>query len=306
MTIGTLLLPRRIDLAPATPTQWLADIRRLGLAVLLISAAYCAGGIVALLLATILAALVEERRRTRASLRSVQADLAHAARVTAMGELTAAIAHEVNQPLTAIAANAQACLRRIAAGSLEPRELREVLHDIVDDGRRANEVIQRIRGLMRKSPIHFAPLNVTAVVDDVIALVRAELARHQISLRTNLADDLPLVRGDRIQLQQVVLNLVMNAIEAMADTDTGSRALTIHSRRDGAGCVVVGVRDSGPGLDPKDLEIIFDRFYTTKPSGMGMGLSVSRSIVDAHGGRLWAVSLESRGAMFQLSLPTVA
>jgi len=134
MTIGTLLLPRRIDLAPAAPTQWLPDIGRLGLAVLLISAAYCAGGIVGLLLATILAALVEERRRTRASLRSVQADLAHAARVTVMGELAAAIAREVNQPLTAIVANAQACLRRIAAGSLEPRELREVLHDIVDDG----------------------------------------------------------------------------------------------------------------------------------------------------------------------------
>jgi C4-dicarboxylate-specific signal transduction histidine kinase len=271
--------------------------------VLLISTAYWASGIVGLFLAIVLAALVEDARRTKASLRSLQADLAHAARLTAMGELVASIAHEVNQPLTAIMANAQACLRRIAAGSLETNELREVLQDVADDGRRANDVIQRIRGLMRKSPSHFAPLSLSAVVQDVIVLLRGELTRHQIALRTDLPDDLPLVRGDRVQLQQVVLNLVMNAIEAMAETDTGSRALTIHSHTDGAGCVVVGVRDSGPGLGPKDPEMIFDRFYTTKPSGMGLGLSVSRSIIDAHGGRLRAVRLDSSGAMFQLSLP---
>jgi signal transduction histidine kinase len=159
-----------------------------------------------------------------------------------MGELAAAIVHEVNQPLTAIVANAQACLRRIAAGSLDPDELREVLEDVADDGQRANDVVQRIRGLMRKSPVEFAPLDLTAVVQDVVALVRGELTRRHISLRTNLAGDLPVVRGDRVQLQQVVLNLVMNAIEALGDVDAGARALTLHSRREGAGCVVVGDR----------------------------------------------------------------
>jgi len=306
MTIGTLRLPRRIDLVPAAPSQWLPEIGRLGLVALVISAAYWAAGLVGLLLATIVAALAEDAWRTRASLRRAEADLAHTARVTAMGELAASIAHEVNQPLTAIVANAQACLRRTATGSLETTELREVLQDIVDDGRRANDVIQRIRGLMRKTPIQFAPLDLTAIAQDVVVLVRGELTRHQIALRTDLADDLPLVRGDRIQLQQVVLNLVVNAIEAMAETYTGRRVLTIQSHIDDAGSVVVGVLDSGRGLTRKDLDVIFDRFYTTKPGGMGMGLSVSRSIIDAHGGRLRAVPLEARGAMFQFSLPAMA
>src|SRR5262249_440141 len=287
-------------------TPWLPEIGWLGLAVLVMSAAYWSAGIVGLVLAIILAALVEDARRTKASLRRAQADLAHAARVTTMGELAASLAHEVNQPLTAIIANAQACLRRIATGSLETNELREALQDVADDGRRANDVIQRIRGLMRKSPIQFAPLDLTAIVQDVVVLVRGELTRHQIALQAELADHLPLVQGDRVQLEQVVLNLVMNAIEAMADTDTDGRVLTIHSSVDGAGSVVVGVRDSGPGLAASALQVIFDRFYTTKPGGMGMGLSVSRSIIDAHGGRLWAVSLEVGGALFQFSLPPAA
>ena len=156
---------------------------------------------------------------------------------------------------------------------------------------------------MRKSPARLAPLHLTAVVQDVMTLVRGELTHHQIALRTDLADDLPLVRGDRVQLQQVVLNLVVNAIEAMALSDPGARALTIQTRRDGAGRVMLGVRDSGPGLGPDDLERIFAMFYTTKRGGMGMGLSVSRSIVEAHGGRLLAVPSVSRGAVFQLSLP---
>jgi C4-dicarboxylate-specific signal transduction histidine kinase len=294
-----------MNLASAAQTPWLPEIGWLGLAVLVMSAAYWSAGIVGLVLAIILAALVEDARRTRASLRRAQADLAHAARVTTMGELAASIAHEVNQPLTAIIANAQACLRRIATGSLETNELRQALQDVADDARRANDVIQRIRGLMRKSPIQFAPLDLTAIVQDVVVLVRGELTRHQIALQSELADHPPLVRGDRVQLQQVVLNLVTNAIEAMADTDTDGRVLTIHSSVDGAGSVVVGVGDSGPGLAASALQVIFDRFYTTKPGGMGLGLAVSRSIIDAHGGRLWAVPLESRGAVFQFSLPAV-
>src|SRR5262249_48369536 len=227
------------------------------------------------------------------------------ARARARGERAASLAREVNQPLTAMVANAQACLRRIATGSLETAELRAALQDVVDDGRRANDVIQRIRGLMRKSPVQLEPLNLSAIGQDGLVLVLGELTRHQIALRTDLADDLPLVRGDRVQLQQVLLNLVVNAIDAMTETAPSSRVLTIDSHTDGTG-VVVGVRDSGRGLARNDLHVIFERFYTTKPGGMGLGLSVSRSIIDAHGGRLWAVPVDGRGAMFQFSLPAMA
>ena len=305
MTIGTLLLPRRIDAAAVARTARLPDLARLGLPALLIVSAYYAGGGVGLVLATMLAVLAEEWRRTRASLQRARADLAHAARVTAVGKLTASIVHEVNQPLTAIVTNAQACLSRLSAESPETGELREALQDVVSDGRRASDVIERVRGLMRKSPVRLVPLDVTAIVQDVLVLVRGELARRRISLRTDLAGELPSVRGDRVQLQQVLLNLIMNAAEAMDSVPTGSRVLTIQSRRD-AGCVVVDVRDSGPGLAPSSREVIFDAFHTTKPDGLGVGLSVSRSIVDAHGGRLRAVPVVGNGAIFQLSLPTAA
>ena len=253
----------------------------------------------------LLAALVEEQRRTEESLRRVQADLTHAARVMSMGQLVAAIAHEINQPLTAIITNARASLRRIAAGSLDTQELREVLQNVADDGKRASAVIQRIRGLMKKRPMQTAPLRLNAVIQEVIALVLGELRRHHVSLRTELADDLAPVLGDRVQLQQVVLNLLMNSIEAMNEVDERSRELLVQSRRGAPGSIVVAVSDSGPGLGPGDPDVIFNAFYTTKPSGMGMGLSVSRSIVEAHGGRLWATSEESGGARLQFSLPTI-
>lgn len=251
----------------------------------------------------LLAALVEEQRRTADSLRRAQADLTHAARVMSMGQLVATIAHEINQPLTAIVANARASLRRIAAGSLGTQELRETLQDIADDGKRASAVIQQVRGLLKNKPMQTAPLGLNAVIQEVIALVLGELRSHHVSLRTELADDLPLVVGDRVQLQQVVLNLLMNSIEAMNGVDDRPRELTVQSRR-AAGSVVVAVCDSGPGLGPGDPDLIFNAFYTTKASGMGMGLSVSRSIVEAHGGRLWAISQEAGGAMLQFSLPT--
>jgi signal transduction histidine kinase len=252
----------------------------------------------------LLAALVEERRQTEDSLRRVQADLTHAARVTTMGQLVASIAHEINQPLAAIVTNAKTSLRRIAAGSLDTQELREVLQDVADDGKRASEVIQQIRRLVKKSPAQTAPLKLNAAIQEVIALALGELMRQRVSLRTELADDLPPVRGDRVQLQQVVLNLIMNSIEAMRDVDDRSRELIVQSRRNGAGFVVVAVRDSGPGLGPGERDAIFNAFYTTKPGGMGMGLSVSRTIVEAHGGRLWASPDEPRGATLQFSLPT--
>ena len=251
-----------------------------------------------------LAALVEERRRTRESLRKVQADLTHAARVTAMGQLVASIAHEINQPLTVIVLNAQASLRQIGNGTCEPQDFREVLQDIVDAGQRASKVIERTRGLVKKGPTQHVPLNLNELIQEVIALVHGELTRHHVSLRIELVNDLPAVPGDRVQVQQVLINLIMNSIEAMRDVDVRSRELIVQSRRDGAGFVVVAVRDVGPGLDQGDPDVIFNPFYTTKADGMGMGLSVSRSIVDAHGGRLWATSHDSGGATFQFSLPT--
>ncbi len=252
----------------------------------------------------LLAALVEERRRIEESLRRVQADLTHAARVTAMGQLVASIAHEINQPLAAIVTNAKTSLRRIADGSLDTQELREVLQDVAHDGNRASEVIQQIRGLVKKSPTRTAPLKLNVLIQEVIALALGELIRQRVSLRTELADDLPPVLGDRVQLQQVVLNLIMNSIEAMREVDDRPRELIVQSSRGAAGSVVVAVRDSGPGLGPGDPDVIFNAFYTTKPDGMGMGLSVSRSIVEAHGGRLWTTPHESRGATFHFSLPT--
>ena len=252
----------------------------------------------------LLAALVEEQRRTEESLRRVQLDLTHASRVMSMGQLVATIAHEINQPLTAIVMNARASLRRIASDSLGTPEHREVLQDIVDDGKRASAVIQQIRDLLKKTPMRTAPLGLNAVIREVIALVLGEVRSHHVLLRTELADDLPPVLGDRVQLQQVVLNLLMNSIEAMNAVDDRSRELTIQSRRADAGSIVVAVCDSGPGLGPGDPDQIFNAFYTTKTSGMGMGLSVSRSIVEAHGGRLWATTQETGGAKLQFSLPT--
>ena len=165
-------------------------------------------------------------------------------------------------------------------------------------------MIERTRGLVKKSPIQRVQLNLNGLIQEVIALVHGELTRHGVSLRTELVDDLPPVLGDRVQVQQVLLNLIMNSIEAMRDVDDRSRELIVQSRRDGAGFVVVAIRDAGPGFDQGDPNVIFNAFYTTKADGMGMGLSVSRSIVEAHGGRLWATSHDSGGATFQFSLHT--
>ena len=250
---------------------------------------------------------VTERRRADEALRRAQAELSHAARLTALGQLTASIAHEVNQPLTAIITNARAGLRWLAAGSLDPGELRAAWEDVAQDASRASEVIQRVRGLLRKSPTRPAPLGLNAVVHEVIALVRHELLRHRVSLRTELADSLPAVQGDRVQLQQVLLNLLVNGIEAMSDVEGRPRELTVRSVTDEAGEVLVTVRDSGSGLDPRRVEAIFEPFYTTKTDGMGMGLSICRSIIESHGGRLWAVANdEGSGATFSFALPAAA
>jgi len=234
-------------------------------------------------------------------LNQAQAELAQATRVRSLGELTTGIAHEVNQPLSAIITNARAGLRRLE-GSSPPEDLRDVLQDIVSDGKRATDIISRIRGLVKQLPTRTAPLDINEVIDEVVALSRRTLHQHQVSVEVNRATDLPLVDGDRVQLQQVLLNLVLNAADAMRFVQVDGRLLEISSARTN-GVVKVSVHDSGPGLNEYSVRRIFTPFFTTKPDGMGVGLSISRSIVEAHGGRLSLSQNSDKGATFEFELP---
>ena len=246
---------------------------------------------------------ITERKRAEEALQRAQAELAHVTRLTTLGQLAASIAHEVNQPLAAIVADANASLNWLAAAEPELERVRETLAAIATDGHRAADVIQRIRQLATKTEPCKARLDVNDVVREVVALVRAEVARYEITLTLDAAAPLPSVVGDRIQLQQVVLNLVMNAIEAMASVMDRPRELVIRCERHDDDVVRVAVHDTGVGIRASDLDRVFSAFFTTKPSGMGMGLSISRSIIEAHGGRLWAAPNEPHGAIVQFSLP---
>jgi PAS domain S-box-containing protein len=245
----------------------------------------------------------EELRRREARLRDAQMELAHANRVTATGQLAASIAHEVSQPIAAALTNANAAWRWLGAEPPDLEEVRQALGRIIRDGRRASDIIGRIRALVRKAPPRADQFDINETMLEVIALTRSELHRNGTALRTRLADGLPLIRGDRIQLQQVMLNLILNAVEAMSGSREPARELLIRTEQDGAGGVHVAVEDSGPGLKPESLDRLFDAFYTTKPGGMGMGLSICRSIIDAHGGRVWATPNLPQGAAFQFTLP---
>jgi signal transduction histidine kinase len=220
-----------------------------------------------------------------------------------MGQLTASIAHEVNQPIAAVVTNAQAALRWLDMQPPDPEEVRQALDRIVRNGRRAGDVIGRIRALVAKAAPRKDQLDINDTIREVIALTRTELHRTGTSLQTQLADGLPLVPGDRIQLQQVMLNLILNAVEAMNGSDEGSRELLISTEQVGPGGVLVAVQDSGPGLEPESVDRLFDPFHTTKPGGMGMGLSICRSIIEAHGGRVWATTNVPQGAVLQFTLP---
>jgi PAS domain S-box-containing protein len=246
---------------------------------------------------------ITERRLAEEALRAMQAELAHVNRVTTMGQLTASIAHEVNQPIAATVTNAQAALRWLRAQPPDLDEVRASLSRIVEDGKRAGNVIGGIRALVHKVPPRKDRFDLNEAVLEMVVLTRSEVLKHGISLQTELAPGLPRVEGDRTQLQQVILNLIVNAIEAMGGFDEGTRELRINTERSAAGGVLVTVRDSGPGLDPADVEHVFTAFYTTKPKGMGMGLAICRSMVEAHGGRMWASANEPRGAIFQFTLP---
>jgi PAS domain S-box-containing protein len=236
------------------------------------------------------------------ALRDLQAELAHVTRVTTLGELTASIAHEVNQPLAAIVTNGEACLRWLARAVPDLDEVRAGVEFMINDGNRAAEVIRRIRALSSKTNAAMTPLPINEVIDEAILLLRHEVLSHRASLRLELASELPLVLGDRIQLQQVIINLAMNGMEAMAPVADRARELEIRSRRE-TDQVLVAVQDSGVGIDPEHVDRLFNAFFTTKPSGMGMGLSICRSIIEAHRGKLWASRNADAGATFQFTLP---
>jgi C4-dicarboxylate-specific signal transduction histidine kinase len=237
------------------------------------------------------------------ALRNAQAELAHVTRVTMLGEMTASIAHEINQPLAAIVANAEACLRWLNRVTPDLDAARTSVEWIVDDGNRAGEVIRHVRALANKTDLEKVPLDVNDVVREVIPLVQRELTSHQVLLRTELAPALPVVFGNRVQLQQVIINLVMNGIEAMESVTDRPRELAIRSHQVDRGQLLVSVMDHGVGISPEDADRLFNAFFTTKPGGMGIGLSICRSIVEAHGGRLSASSNQGPGATFQFVLP---
>jgi C4-dicarboxylate-specific signal transduction histidine kinase len=247
--------------------------------------------------ATIRADQAEEK------LRNAQAELAHVTRVTALGELTASIAHEVNQPLAAVIANAEACLRWLDREIPDLAAARRSTEWVINDGNRASEVIRHVRALANKADIEKVPLDINGIVRDVIGLVQRELTSHRVSLRMELAPLLPMILGDRVQLQQVIINLVMNGIEAMQPVTDRPRELAIRSGQDETRQALVSVTDCGVGISADNANRLFNAFFTTKSSGLGMGLSICRSIVEAHGGRLSVFGNAGPGATFQLVLP---
>ena len=236
-------------------------------------------------------------------LRTAQAELAHVTRVTMLGELTASIAHEVNQPLAAVVANAEASLRWLNREEPDLAAARRSVEWVIDDGCRASDVIRRVRALAKKSDMEAVPLELNQVVNDAATLVERELVKHRVSLRTDLTPALPEILGDRVQLQQVIINLLMNGIEAMEPVTDRSRELLIQSGKDDTGYLILRVADSGIGISAENANRVFDAFFTTKSSGLGMGLSICRSIVEAHGGRMSATNNDGPGATFQLLLP---
>jgi signal transduction histidine kinase len=249
---------------------------------------------------------IDDHKRAEAErgrLRQLEADLAHINRVSIMGELAASVAHEVNQPLAGVVSNASASLRWLTREVPNLEEARESLHRIVRDGKRAGEVIFRIRALTRRAEMPREKLDLNETMREVLALVGDESKGKSVIIRTRFADDLSPVAGDRVQLQQVVLNLVMNAIEAMSSIGERPRELVITTRNIDTDHVQATVEDSGIGLDANTRDKIFDSFYTTKPGGMGMGLSISRSILQSHGGRLWATAKDGPGTSFHFTLP---
>ena len=246
---------------------------------------------------------IRERKQAEEALRQTRADLAHVNRVTTLGELTASLAHEVNQPIAAAVTNAKTCLRWLNRDQPDLQEARDAAMRIVNDGTRAAEIVSRTRSLFKKNSTERELVDINEVIREMVVLLHSEAARYSISFRTDLAADLPQLLGDRVQLQQVLLNLIVNSFDAMKDID-GTRELAIKSRGTSNEQVLLSLSDTGVGLPPQQRDEIFDAFFTTKVHGTGMGLRISRSIVESHGGRLWAANNSPRGATFHLTLPT--
>ena len=249
---------------------------------------------------------ITERKRAEVAWHDAREALSRATRLTVMGELSASIAHEINQPLAAIITNGHACERFLTLSPPDLDEVKDAVGEIVRDGRRASEVLKRIRAMSKNSAPERGQVDVNQAIAEVLALTRDELLRHRVSVQTDLHSNLPTIMADRVQLQQVVLNLVMNGIDAMRAVADRSRILTVRSLLSDRGNIAVNVADSGIGLDPANRERIFDTFFTTKPEGMGMGLAISNTIIEAHRGRLWAESGSPFGAVFAFTLPLVA
>jgi C4-dicarboxylate-specific signal transduction histidine kinase len=243
-----------------------------------------------------------ERKRAEEALRELESDFARMNRVSMMGELAASLTHEITQPIASARNNVHAARNFLNMQPPNLGEVREALDCVVGDTDRAGNIVDRVRDQMKKAPPRKARFDLNEAIDEVIALARTAITKNEVSVQTRLTDDLPSVQGDRVQLQQVVLNLILNAIEAMGSVEAGPRELSIMTEQDQTG-VRVAVRDSGPGIDPDHRERIFQTFYTTKSSGTGMGLSICRSIINGHGGRLWVEANEPRGAVFQFTVP---
>jgi C4-dicarboxylate-specific signal transduction histidine kinase len=241
-------------------------------------------------------------KRIAEAIRELETELAHMNRISMVGELAASLFHEITQPIASARNNARAALNFLDEQPPDLGEVREALACVVTDADRAGDIVDRIRGHIKKAPPRNELFDLNAAINEAIVLARNAIIRDGVSVQTNLADRLFLVQGDRVQLQQVLLNLILNAIEAMGSVDAGPRELLISTEQDHTG-VRVSVRDSGAGIDPEHLERVFEAFYTTKPSGVGMGLSICRSIINDYGGRLWAEANEPRGTAFRFTLP---
>jgi two-component system, LuxR family, sensor kinase FixL len=249
---------------------------------------------------------ITERTQARQALRRAQSEIAHINRVMTLGELAASITHEVNQPLTGIVTNGSACLRLLDQRPPDLEEVRSAVESMIDDGMRASEVVRRLRALSKKTDVHMVELDINDVINDVAQLLQREILEHLITLQLELAPEPLRIAGDRVQLQQVIINLVMNGMEAMSSVTDRSRDLVIRSRKQEADQVMVEVEDSGVGIDPEDASRLFNAFFTTKPDGMGMGLSVSRTIIQIHGGRIWASpNATGAGTTFYVTLPSL-
>jgi C4-dicarboxylate-specific signal transduction histidine kinase len=246
-----------------------------------------------------------QARETERRYREVQLELEHANRVAAVGQLSASIAHEVSQPIAAAVTNAHTALRWLEAQPPNPEKLRQALARILENGNRAGEVIAGIRAFVKKEPPRQDRFSMNAMILEVIGLAQGETLKNEVSVQTQLADGLPDIQGDKVQLQQVVLNLIINAVQAMTGVDEEARQLSISSGNAGSDGILVAVADTGPGLPPASLERLFEAFYTTKPSGLGMGLPICRTIIEAHGGRLWATANAPRGAVFRFTTPVL-